>query len=155
MSTVVETSRISFLEIPRRYALSGWHYWVNIYIIALFFVYFVSLWRLESVLRCRFAKITFFCQRSKWKFYKKELLRWWKQAGNLNWKGFVLVLLGKIGFLVVTICCVIRWLAFGKMLNFCSFFIFCFFFCKIVVFLQGNVRVLLYNYITALFFTDL
>ena len=38
MSTVVETSRISFLEIPRRYALSGWHYWVNIYIITLTFL---------------------------------------------------------------------------------------------------------------------
>lgn len=34
---------------------------------------------------------------------------------------------------------------------FVVFLFFIFFFCKIVVFLQGNVRVLLFNYITALF----
>ena len=38
ISNKCEISRISLLEFPRRFALSGWHYWGNIYIIALFFL---------------------------------------------------------------------------------------------------------------------
>ena len=51
ISNKCEISRISLLEFPRRFALSGWHYWVNIYIIALF---------LLTSRICRWNSIQFF-----------------------------------------------------------------------------------------------